>query len=327
MIKYFSKAFKITNENIILTTPIVTFFLVFLAYMGVSQNPPKTPVTAILFIFTTLFMLVAFFAGWFFMIKKAVDLDKKEFESEEEKAKASFFLIKEFPTGVGKYFLSFLGAVILYVGLFLLLFFLVNKAGLHFIGKLNVGPVQLKLALTSYDGMKALLSSLAPEQLIRLNKWYFLILSTMLFYSFLTLFWPAQIVSKTKNPLFALFKSIRFLFNNFLTATILFVYINILNLVVSFLVNVMVLIPSQAALLSLALYLLAMLIHFYFVVYIVVLIFLYYDSESNRVIKVENAESFEQSEESYSDGSSDSSNSGTDGIGEEQSGDSDSQGN
>ena len=66
-------------------------------------------------------MVAAFMAGWFFMTKKAIDLDKKNFDSEEDRAKASLGLIKEFTFGIGEYFFSFLGGFILYIGLFLLL--------------------------------------------------------------------------------------------------------------------------------------------------------------------------------------------------------------
>lgn len=314
MIKYFSKAFGITNENMILTTPLVLGILLFVIYMEIIHSAPKTPISTILFLITPLFMLGAFCAGWFYMVKKAVDLNKQSFIADEEKAKASFNLIREFPIGIGEYFFSFVGGVILYLLLFTCLFFMSYKFGMHFIGKLNINPLELKLALSSYTGMKSLISSLPAAQLTKLNHWYLLSFGTIIFFSFITMFWVVEIILGTKNPIKAFFKSIMFIFKNFLASMILFIYINAVNFIVSLAVNAMAMLPIKVYFISAAIYLLAMIINFYFVVYIVVLVFLYYESENNKPNKIEPATI------------SDNSSSGSDSIGEEQSGDTNSQG-
>lgn len=274
MIKYFTKAFKITNENIILTTPLVLFLFLLSIYLGVARNAPENLPSVILLLITSLFMLSAFFAGWFFMVKRSIDLDRQEFIIDEDKAKASFNLIKELPVGIGEYFFSFIGGLILYTGLALLLFFIAYEIGLHFIGKVGVGLLQLKMALSSPVAMKTLVSSLSTEQLAKLNSWNFLLLSVMAVFSFITLFWAAQVVIKTKNPLIAFFKALSFTFKNFLSSIILFTYISIINFIISFI--------NAIATLNPIVYFISMLIYFYFVVYVVVLIFLYYDSETRE---------------------------------------------
>lgn len=271
MIKYFTKAFKITNENIILTTPLVLFLFLLSIYFGVAQNAPETLPSAILLSITTLFMLSAFFAGWFFMVKRAIDLDKLEFIADEDRARASFNLLKELPLGIGEYFSSFLGGLILYSALVILLFFISYEIGLNFIGKVNISLIEFKMALSSPTAMKSLISSLSTQQLARLNAWNFLFLTTMAVFSFITMFWGAQIVIKTKNPLIAFFKALSFTFKNFLSAIILFIYISIINFCVSFL--------NAIATLNPIVYFVSLLVYFYFVVYVVVLIFFYYDSE------------------------------------------------
>lgn len=296
MIKYFSRAFKITNENIILTTPLVLFLFLLSIYLGVAKNVPENLASAILLLITILFMLSAFFAGWFYMVKRAVDLDKQEFIIDEDKSKASFNLIKELPIGIGEYFFSFIGGLILYVALMILLSFVAYKLGLHFIGRVDLNLLQLKVALSSHAAMKSLVASLSNEQLARLSAWNFLILGVMSLYSFITMFWSAQIVNKTKNPFIAFFKALSFTFKNFLAALILFIYISIINFFVSF-VNALSSIHPIV-------YFISMLIYFYFVVYVVVLVFLYYDSENNKT--------------EYN------CDCGTDSFGQEQSGDSDS---
>lgn len=282
MIKYFGQAFKITNENIILTTPLVLFLLLLSVYLGFAQNAPETAISAVLLLITIILMLSAFFAGWLFMVKKAIDLSKEEFIIEEEKAKASFKLIKEIPIGIGEYFLSFTATIFLYSGLLLLFLFIGYQIGLHFIGKIDLNLTQLKIALESPTAMKSMIASMTKEQLIKLNEWNLLLFGTASTFSFLTLFWPAQIIMKNKNSFIAFFQSVGFLFKNFLAAIILFLYISFINFIISLINTIAVINPI--------LYFISMLLYFYFIVYIVVLIFLYYDSEQNN-IRTEKVES------------------------------------
>lgn len=291
MIKYFLNAFKITNENIILTTPLVLFLLLLSIYLGIAKNAPDNIASFILLLITIVFMISAFFAGWLFMVKKAISISKIDFIIDEDKSKASFNLIKEFPIGIGEYFLPFLVGIILYTALFFSLLFIGFQIGVHFIGKIGLGLNELKASLASPASMKVLVSSLSKEQLIKLNAWNFLLLIIMSIFSFITMFWPAELVTKTKNAFVALFNSVKFTFKNFLAAIIIFIYISVINFIVS-------LINAFAAVNPIT-YFISLLVYFYFLVYVVVLIFLYYDSKNTT--KTENI-----------------SNSGTDGNGQEQ---------
>ncbi len=313
MIKYFLRAFKITNENIILTTPLVLFLFVLTIYLGVAKTAPANIFSLLLLSLTILFMLSAFFAGWFYMIKKAIDIDKVEFIIEEEKAKASFGLLKEFPCGIGEFFLSLNGGIILYSVLFVAFIFLAYIIGQHYIGDFGLGMDSLKNALSSPEAMKSLLGSLSSEQLIKMNAWNFLVMGTTSLFSFVTMFWTAEIIYNTKNPFFAFFKSLKFTFKNFLSALILFVYISFVNFTVS-LINAL----STS---NTILYFISMLIYFYFVVYIIVLVFLYYDREKTSTIE------YYITDETNADSAQDSGDSGSDSIGQEQSGNSDGEGN
>lgn len=305
MIKYFIKAFKITNENIILATPLVLFLFILSIYLGIAKNAPETLPSAILLLITTLFMLSAFFAGWLFMVKRAIALSKQDFIVDEDKAKASLGLLKEIPVGIGEYFFSFIGGLILYCGLIALLSYIAYEIGLHFIGKIGVSLVELKMALNSSVAMKSLIASLSSEQLVKINAWNFLFLGFTALFSFITMFWGAQIVMKNKNPLIAFFQALGFTFKNFFSAIILFIYISIINFSVSLLNAISMIHPIV--------YFISMLVYFYFVVYVVVLVFLYYDCENNPKIE----RHCEEKNEANCDCGSDS-------VGQEQSGDSDS---
>lgn len=271
MIKYFSKAFRITNENIILATPLVFFLFVLSVYLEFAQRAPKTIPSAILLLITTLFMISAFFAGWLYMVKKAVDLDQQEFILEEDRAKSSFGLMKEIPVGIGEYFLPFIGGILLYSTLSILFGIAVYKIGMNFIGDVGLSAEQIKALLSSPEAVKMTVKALSKAQLIKLQSWNTLLFISLIAYSFLTMFWGVEVIMRTKNPFWAFFRSIKTLFQNFLPAVILFVYISFTNFIVSFI--------NTLATVNPILYFVSMLIYFYFLVYVVVLIFLYYDRE------------------------------------------------
>lgn len=275
MIKYFKKAFKITNENIILTTPLILFLFLLSIYLDVAKNAPESILSAVLLLSTTLFMLGAFFAGWFHMVKKAVDLDRKEFVIDEDKAKASFNLIKEIPAGIGEYFFPVVGTIILYFFLFVGLSFISYKIGAHFLGKIDLSPAELKMIINSVE-TKTLISSIPADKLAKLEIWYLLFLVVMTIHYFITMFLAPEVIIRTKNPIIAFGKSVAFIFRNFLPSVILFAYVNIISFLVSLVLNgilIMHFIPE------IILSLISMLIYFYFIVYVIVLVFLYYDSK------------------------------------------------
>ena len=310
MIKYFQRAFKITNDNIILTTPLVLFLFLLSIYVGVAQSAPINLTSSILLLVTILSMVSAFLAGWFYMVKKAIELDGQEFLVDQEKAKASFGLIKEIPTGVGEYFFSFVGFCILYVVLILVILFAAYKVGMHYIGNIGITASAMRESLASSAAMKALVISMSKEQLIKLNSWNILFLVVTSVYSFFTMFWPAQILSKTKNSFVALIKSVGAIFKRPLSAIVLFLYVSFVSFIVSFI--------NAFATINPILYFVSMLLYFYFLVYVVVLVFLYYDKEIKPTAEFD-AESQEQTQEQSN------SDSGADSLGQDSESDSDSQ--
>lgn len=311
MIKYFTKAFKITNDNIILTTPLVLFLLLTSIYFEVAQHAPANIFSLILLVVTILFMFSAFFAGWFYMVKKAVDLDKKEFIIDEDRAKASFDLIKEFPVGVGEFFLSAIGGIILYSLLLIGLSIIAYLIGVHFVGKINLSPTELKMILNSLES-KALIASLSTEKLAKLQIWYTIFAATVTIHHFITMFLGAEVVSGNKNPLGAFFKALIFTVKNFFGVILLFIYTNVVGILVSLAINGMMFLKAVP---SIILVLGSMLLYFYFIVYVIVLVFLYYDSQKNKKL---------QTQDNSAQGDC---NCRSDSLGQDQSGDNQSEGN
>lgn len=273
MFKLFKNAFKLTNEGIILATPLVLFMWLITLYLSFAKGVVDTIPEAVSAFLTLLCMLGAFFAGWFYMVKKSIDISKKEYVLDEDRAKATVNLIKKIPAGVGKYFLSFIGMIIIFLVLFGLFDVLVYKFGIHFIGKIDFSAVQLKNAMASPQEMKVFLDSLTETQLIKLSQWNLLFMAATSFVSFIFMLWIPEMIYKTLNPLYALVNSVKKVFVKFPKSVALFLYITFLNFVISF--------ASTFAMLNIIIYMFMMIAYFYFMVYIIVLIFSYYDSEFN----------------------------------------------
>ena len=221
-------------------------------------------------------MTAAFLSGWFYMVQNAIVVSRQVYVLDEDRAKATMNLFKVIPYGIGKYFLSFIGLILIFLFIVSLAGTLVYKFGIHYIGNVFTQD-QITAALSSTEDMKLFIDSLTVEQLIKLNLWNFLIMGTTTLISFLIMFWIPEIIYSTINPFTALFKSMKKVFVKFPKSVALFIYLSILNIFVSFL--------STFAILHPLLYLLVMVICFYFIIYVVVLVFSYYEKEFNGTDK------------------------------------------
>lgn len=273
MIRYFFDALRITNNNIILATPLILFMLIVSIYSVILQTMSSSPVMYFLFLMTLGLMIAAFAAGWFYIVKKAIENDRIS-ATKDEKIKKSFDLMNLMVTGVGENFLSFLGALFLYVLILLTFLIFGSFIGVKLIGNLNFPIEQLKPALVSAEATQAFIQTLSAEDLLKLTKWKYLILIGGALFSFITLFWSVDIVKFNKNPFKALFNSNKFLWKNFFSTFLFYIMLFVFNFVVMLV----------TALLSMnnILYFISMLIYFYFMVYMVVLVFLYYDDNTEK---------------------------------------------
>ena len=137
MLKLFKRAFKLTNEGIISAIPLIFFIWIITLYLSFAKGVVDTLPEAISAILTLLCMIGAFCAGWFYMVKESVELSKQEFIMEEDRIKASFNLIKKFPAGIGKYFISFIVMSLIMLVIFALFTLGIYKIGMHFIGSID----------------------------------------------------------------------------------------------------------------------------------------------------------------------------------------------
>ena len=271
----FKDAIKITNYNLILTIPLIIFIKILDLYSLYSKYTVDSVPKFILASITMLFMFGVFCAGWFYMVERAINLSKKVFVLDEDRAKATLNLFKTIPDGIGKFFLSFVGVYIMFFFIQVIVTPLVYLLGANIIGALDdasmLGLQQMVIdtSSSSNQGMAAFIDKLTPEQIILFGKWSLLFMVVTSIIMYLLMLWIPEIIYKTQNPFAALWKSIAKLFKDFFTSFKLYISLWLMGFALLFINTFAVINPIAYIVMSIAL--------FYFSVYFVVLIFLYYD--------------------------------------------------
>jgi hypothetical protein len=257
MKEYFKIAFEITNKNMAAASVLVIFMLVLSLYLGFINYAVDTPAEAVLSMFTLLFIVSAFAAGWFYMVKTAVT-----------DPNIGNYIWRSVPDGVGKYFMTFAGVTLLFTVLVMLYAAGVYWLGVTLFGILDFDPELLRQAMISSEGMKIFINSLSEAQLVRLSSWNLLLIVAGWVFSFVLMLWMPEVMAGEKNPAVALWRSVKKLRWDALK---LFLCITAANFVLSTL--------STFAMYNPVTYFVMMLAYFYFITYVVVLIF-YYHEES-----------------------------------------------
>ncbi len=258
MLKLIKDSFGITNKYIILATPLILFSLLSSLYLLFSINGSKIglAIAAVLFVL----MFGAFLSGWLYMTTRCVK------NSEDEDING---LIKEFPAGVGEYFLPTLCMVVISFILGLLLFILSMIIGVKAIGDPQIPQTAFSASMNSVGAMKKFAASLTNEQLIKVNLWNLLLFCTMALNYFLVIFYAPAIFMKNKNPFIAFGIALRDLFSRkFFKNILLYIFVSIIYLVLSALVAIFGG--------NVFMHFVFTLVNFYFIVFAAVLIFNYY---------------------------------------------------
>ncbi len=277
MRELFKEASKITNYNIILAIPLIVFVKVLDLYSFFSRYHADTAPKLLLASLTVLFMGAVFCAAWFYMVKGAINLSKKVFVLDADRANASMNLFKSIPEGIGKYFLSFVGVYVIFFFIQIIATPIVYILGRHLIGRLDEVSTQnlITLAndpnLATNAGMANFIEKLTPEQIVFLGKWSLLFMLATSVVMYLLMLWIPEIIYKNENPFIALGKSVAKLFKDFFNTGRLFLSLWFMGFALLFI--------NTFAMLNPVAYILVSILMFYFTVYITVLIFLYYDKK------------------------------------------------
>ena len=269
MLKLFWNNFKKTNDCIILATPLILFLSALSWYYSYAKDAIDNIPKLILAIATMLIMISGCLSAWVYMAKKTIRMSDKIFVFEKDRAKAFGDLIMSLPRGIGRLFLPMLGVIFISVIIYSIFIYGITFLVSKYIVTIDLSLLSTdKLALSSQELLNEI-NALPRSQIIAINCWYLIFaLGTMLF-SFLGILWIPEIVYAEKNPFKALYNSIKKIIITFPKTLFLFIYINILSLVISILNTLLMINPIA--------YFLVLIIYYYFIVYIVVLLFRYYE--------------------------------------------------
>lgn len=254
------KVFELTNKYIILATPLLLFLFLLSIYSFVVMRNGQPAI--ILFGLTLMFfMVVAFTAGWGKMIKSAV---------LENSLDEPYLIIKDFAPGVGEYFLSSFGLLVIALLINIGLLFITYYIGMYFIGDVGITADALTKAMTNNEALKTFLSSLTTAQLLKLNMWNMLILSVIASTYFIMMFYPAALFFESKNPIKAFGISLKHTFSKKFFS-VLGIYLLIFG--VNFFISIFSAIMASNSIMSFVM----TLINFYFICYVAIGIFYFYN--------------------------------------------------
>lgn len=279
----FKEAFKITNNSIILAAPMIICLTIFELYTKSIKFANTGSEFKFLFVLTTVvFMVGALSAGFFYMIKRAIEINNNVLLSGSERKKEILDLFKRFPEGISEYFWSFSGAYTCYVALEILVIPIVLMLGYKLFGGFNSELLNTLITALSANSDN-ILDKLTDAQLLILFKWFLLFFVIIWFISYFLLLFVPEIIYNTKNPLKAMFKSIGKVFNNFWKMLGLYLLISFVSLLIMILAAVL-----QN---NLFLRICTEIVKYYFCLYFIFVIFIFYNK---KYITVENADSKEE---------------------------------
>ena len=282
MFKLYKKAFLVTNDAIVLTIPLTLFWLVLTLYIDYSKSVVDTLPEIILSAITMLFMTSAFCAGWFYMVKRCIKFSRNTYIIDAERNKESLKLLKSMSHGIGKFFMHYVTASILFVTIAVAMAFIIKVLSYTPVKTISDTLALYNIPIGSLDEVQMGLDKLQYDIILNLFKEIFksgltLILIVFLIpaiVSFLLMLWMPEIIYTYKNPFIAIITSVKKLFTNFGKSIKLYIYISLLQMFISIL--------GTLSLGNMFIYMIAMLVYFYFITYVVVLIFMFYEENFIR---------------------------------------------
>ena len=270
----FKEAFNVTNDSIIIAVPLIFFIKIVDLYSNFALYRADSTSKFLLALLTLIFMVGAFSAAYFYMVKKAIEISKKVFVIDSDRTKEILAIFKSAQDGISKYFLSYAGAYLILLALEILLTPLVYLLGVKLIGHIRPELLQgIQSVAADSNAISAFVDGLKVPDLMFFAKWSLLIVIVACLVVFLLMLWIPEIIYQTKNPMIALFKSIKKVFVNFFGSLKLYFSLYFLGFLVLCLLSF-----SYS---NLALYFVSNFVLYYFYLYMTILVFLYYDKKYN----------------------------------------------
>lgn len=271
MLKLFKETFKTTNDSIIVAVPLILFMSILGCYLEFALMSVDSTNKFIFAMGTFTVLFCCCISGWFYMVKKALQLTGKIFVFDKDRVKELRNLSLSLFKGVGRLFLPIFGIVLIYLCVYAFLITGIGAFISHYVGTLNLEFLTPdSLFISSWELIDEI-NDLSRNELIIINLWYIAVIIITVIVSFITFLWIPEVVYAQKNPLKALIISIKKVFKTFKRTLLLFAYVVCLAAAVSILNTLLMFNPF--------LYFVVLVLSYYFLVYAVVLVFTYYEQE------------------------------------------------
>ena len=271
----FKKAFILMKDNLITIQPLFFCMLIMMTVLAPISSKTSIDLGFVFSIITGFFCFTAFLAGWYNCIKEMLSLKDKIYESEIERSKTQFGILKSFFPGVADYMLPISAIFLMYVFTTYLIMSLYKNISFKIFTVKNFPPDMLNIINTASQEEigKYLQSNLTSEQLIIFIE--LLIGAFVVYFVFFTLvLWIAPVVLyESKNPFKAIWKALCFLFKNFGKSIQIVAFMMFINLLISF--AGMFITGGFFAFIPLLLY-------FVYFLYYVITVFFYYESKTQN---------------------------------------------
>lgn len=284
MFRLYREAFKATNEGIILAIPLALFWWVITFYINFSVEIADTFIEMLISAVTMIFMISAFFSGWFYMVKRCVNFTGKQFIFDRDKNLETVKLIKSMPKGIGTFFLDFVVVSVMFIFMTSIIVLIMIHIGMPYAKETLaiISQYGITEQMSSNLDLNTFLSTLPADKIIEIFNAIakpmlmslLIVLTIPSIFFFTIILWIPEIIYTKQNPLLALISSVGKVYKNFKRTLLLFLYMMVIQIVIS--------LVGSFSLLNPLTYLITAIIYFYFWVYMIVLLFMYYDKEFRK---------------------------------------------
>lgn len=269
-VKYFIDAFKYTNNNFLLLSLLICSVFIVSMYMLISTIRGVNPIVTMLIV---ILVMAAVASGLFYTVKKEISCDEEKFSHDIKSVFSTFY------TGIGKYYLSFLGMFLLFfliaTAIIMGTFLLANNF-ICDVSQLGIDPnAFFQIISTDNSSINTFLAELTPQQQSYFRAWNRLFFFSTHIFTFLLMLWiPEQIYTK-KNLFVTLFNSVKKVVGDIPNLLCIFLTISFLNVVLT----AFVLVPVHNQFLLFVFSILSMIIPLYLLLYDFYTLFLYYQAK------------------------------------------------
>lgn len=269
-VRYFIDAFKYTNNNLLLLSILITAVFVVSMYFVISTIKAVNP---LLTMFIVILLMAAIASGLFYSIKKDVSKSVDEISHDVSTIFPTFY------TGIGKYYLSFLGMFFLFflfaTGIIMGTFLLANNL-ICDVSELGIDPnAFFQIIATDNNAINTFLTGLSQEQQAYFRAWNRLFFISTHLFTFLLILWIPEKVYTKKNLFVTLFTSVKKVVKDIPNLLCIFLTISFLNVVLT----AFVLVPVHNSILLLIFSILSMIVPLYLLLYDFYTLFLYYQAK------------------------------------------------